>query len=340
MRFFAHPSVVKRKRSTTMSTRPLSLLAVSAAMVVLSGSCSSSSSDTPGGAAACGTTPTAFDLSMAGRAEGLVIAPDGTVYMSNFGTNVMRYVPPYDKGIEKTWATVPNSWIFGIMLDPKKKVIYAGARTPKMMTTPPPMVYKIDTTDPTKFSKLADAEGGINGLTMGDDGSVYYADQCCNAGMADPERGHIYRITPEGVKTRVTKTPIDNADGIAFGPDKKLYVIPYLETTCPITRLTLDGTFTETSRDVYVDLTASGGIHGDGIAFDSKNNLYLTAGGLWKVTPDKVVTKLNMQGGANIEFGVGALSCSDIIWATNSNTIAPMHITSDITGLDVYWHRN
>jgi sugar lactone lactonase YvrE len=324
-----------------MSPRRLSLLAACLALVT-AWSCSSSNSDSTGsnGAATCGTTPTAFDLSMAGRAEGLVIAPDGTVYFSNFGVNVMRYVPPYDKGIEKTWATVPNSWIFGIMLDPKRKVIYAGARTPKMMTTPPPTVYKIDTTDPTKVSKFADADAGINGLTMGDDGSLYYADQCCNAGMADPERGHIYRITPDGVKSRVTKTPIDNADGIAFGPDKKLYVIPYLETTCPITRLTLDSSFTESARDVYVDITSNGGIHGDGIAFDSKGNVYLTAGGLFKVTPDKVVTKLDPQGGANIEFGVGALSCSDIIWATNSGTVPPKHITGDTTGMDVYWHRN
>jgi len=293
------------------------------------------------GATSCAaSTPTAFDLSMVGRAEGLVIAPDGTVYFSDFATHVMRYAPPYTNGPEKTWATVDNGWIFGVMLDPKRKVIYAGSRSPKNMTTPAPAVYKIDINDPTKVTKFADAENGINGLTMGDDGSLYYADQCCSPTMPDPNRGHIYRVTADGVKTQVTTTPIDNADGIAFGPDKKLYVIPYLEMGCPITRLTLDASGKETARDVFIDLgTTNGAKHGDGIAFDKTGNVYLTAAGLFKVTPDKTVTMLNAQGGANIEFGIGALSCSEIVWATNSGTIPPQHIPGTIAGADVYWHR-
>ena len=319
-----------------MSKRRLFLVC---AFVAASPSCSSTSSTSPEGPTCAPATPAAFNLDMAGRAEGLVVSPDGTVFMSDFGTHVVRYAPPYTAGAEKTWATVPDSWIFGIMLDPKRKVIYAGARTPKMATTPLPAVYRIDVTDPTKITKFADAEGGINGLTMGDDGSLYYADQCCSASMPDPQRGNIYRITPAGVKTKVTKTPIDNADGIAFGPDKKLYVIPYLETTCPITRLTLDANFAETSRDVFVDLSANGGIHGDGIAFDKDGNLYLTAAGLYKVTKDKKVTKLSPIGGANIEFGVGALACTELIWATNSATVPPKHLNNTVVGQDVYWHR-
>jgi streptogramin lyase len=305
-----------------------------ASLVALALACSNSPSTTTisgNSAVTCAaSTPPAFDLSMVGRAEGLVVGPDGTVYFSDFGTHVMRYAPPYTAGPEKTWATVENGWIFGVMLDPKRKVIYAGSRSPKGMTTPGPAVYKIDVTDPTKVSKLADADAGINGLTMGDDGSLYYADQM---------GGHIFRVTPEGVKTQVTKTPLDNPDGIAFGPDKKLYVIPYLETGCPVTRLTLDGSFTESARDTYVDLTADGGKHGDGIAFDKDGNVYLTAAGLYKVTKDKVISKVNMQGGANVEFGAGALACTELLWVTNSGTIPPQHLKNDIVGQDVYWHR-
>jgi sugar lactone lactonase YvrE len=326
-----------------MRTRRLSLAAFLIAAVA-AGSCSNSS-DSSGGDTTCGTTPTTFDLTKVTRAEVLVIAPDGTVYFSDFGAHVMRYAPPYDK-VEPAWATITDGWVFGVMLDPKRKVIYAGSRAPKSGTTvvsnppPGPTIYKIDITDPTKVTRFAEAAPGVNGLTMGDDGSLYFADQCCDPGKEDAARGHIYRVTPDGVKTQVTKTPIDNADGIAFGPDKKLYVIPYLGMTCPITRLTLDSTFTESARDVYVDITAQGGLHGDGIAFDKSGNVYLTAGALFKVTPDKVVTKLSPQGGANIEFGAGALSCSEIVWATNSNMVAPQHMNGDIAGQDVYWHRN
>jgi sugar lactone lactonase YvrE len=276
----------------------------------------------------CGATPGSFDLSGVGRAEGLVVGPDGTVYFSDFGTHVMRYAPPYNNGVEKTWATIPGAWIFGVMLDPKRNVIYAGARTAKPPAVGvPPALYKVDVADPTKVSKVVDVEAGINGVTMGDDGSVYYSDQM---------GGHIYRVTPDGQKSQVTMTPVDNADGIAFGPDGKLYVIPYLPMSCPVTRLTLSN-HVETARDVYVELP--NGKNGDGIAFDKQGNVYLTAAGLGKVTPDKTITMLNMQGGANIEFGVGALSCKELLWATNSGTVPPQHIQNAVEGADVYWHR-
>jgi sugar lactone lactonase YvrE len=309
------------------------------ALAITVAGCSNDSTGSDSGVACASSTPATFDISMFGRAEGLVIGPDGTVYFSDFNNHVMRYVPPYSAGLERTWATVENGWIFGIMLDPKRKVIYAGSRSPKGMTTPAPAVYKIDVTDPTKVSKFAEAEAGINGLTMGDDGSLFYADQCCSPTMPIPDGGHIYRITPDGTKTRVTKTPIDNADGIAFGPDKALYVIPYLSAGCPVTRLTLDATFTETARETYVDLAADGGKNGDGIAFDKDGNLYLTAAGLYKVDKSKKVTKLSMIGGANIEFGAGALACHDLVWVTNSMTNPPQHLSNDIIGQDVYWHR-
>jgi sugar lactone lactonase YvrE len=300
----------------------------------------SNDANAPSSNVACATaTPASFDMSMFGRAEGLVIGPDGTVYFSDFDKHVMRYAPPYAAGLERTWATVENGWIFGVMLDPKRKVIYAGSRSPRGMTTPAPAVYRIDVTDPTKVTMFALAESGINGLTMGDDGSLFYADQCCSPTAPNPEGGHLYRVTPDGVKTRITKTPIDNADGIAFGPDKALYVIPYLSAGCPVTRLTLDADFKETARETYVDLAADGGKNGDGIAFDKDGNMYLTAAGLYKVGKDKKVTKLSAIGGANIEFGAGALACHDLLWATNSSMNPPQHITNEIPGQDVYWHR-
>ena len=43
--------------------------------------------------------------------------------------------------------------------------------------------------------------------------------------------------------------------------------------------------------------------------------------------------------GANIEFGTGALSCGELVWATNSGTVPPQHLPNGVAGQDVYWHR-
>jgi sugar lactone lactonase YvrE len=329
------PSV---ERSTVMTKRRLFLGSVSLLFVA---GCASSSNAPAAGGVTCGTTPATFDLTTIGRAEGLVVGPDGTIYFSDFGPHVMRFAPPYDKPPEKTWVTIDGTRILGVMIDPKRKLIYAGARAAPMTTTQPAL-FKIDITDPTKVTKVVDVEPEINGLTMGDDGSVYYANQGGLVAMPPnhPVPGAIYRVTPDGVKSQVTKDPIDNPDGIAFGPDKKLYTIPYLGTGCPITRFTLDANYKEVSREVYVDLVASGGKNGDGIAFDKAGNLYLTAGALFKVTAaDKKVTMLSPQGGANVEFGAGALACTELLWVVNSGTGNPQHMKNDTEGLDVYWHR-
>jgi len=226
----------------------------------------------------------------------------------------MRLAPPYDKA-EKTWATIAGAQILGVMYDPKRKVVYAGSRTTKML-------YKIDATDPSKVTPMVAVEMGYNGITLADDGAIFYTDQTS---------GMVFRVTPDGMKTTVTKTKVNQADGLAFGPDGQLYIIPFANP-CPITRLKLQNNV-EVSRDVYVTLMSGSG---DGIAFDKAGNMYVTAGGLFKVAvADKKVTMLSGNGGANVEFGVGALSCKEILWASTP----PKHLAGDTEGADVYWHR-
>ncbi|HEV7499842.1 MAG TPA: GDSL-type esterase/lipase family protein [Vicinamibacteria bacterium] len=273
----------------------------------------------PVAAATCGEARP--NLESIVTAEGLVIAPDGTIYFSQpfEGTNqqyLARYRPPYDQAPETRWVDMGGNAL-GIMLDPGRNVLYAGSRTLKKL-------LKITLTEPPVVTALADAEEGINGVTLADDGSVYYSDQ---------NGGQIYRVTPDGAKSRVTTSPITQPNGIAFGPDGKLYVVSW--TTTDVTRLTLAGGV-ETGRDLFATMPQ---IKGDGIAFDAKGRVYVTASStLYELTPDgKTVTPLGRSAGANIDFGLGALACSDMYIAGNGQGLRLFR--HDTAGLGVPWHR-
>ncbi len=259
----------------------------------------------------------AFDPGKLSSPESVVVAPDGTVYWTNFSRNIGRWAPPYTANPERTWATVPdaNAQILGLTLDPKRKVLYAGARMSLK-------IYRVSTTDPTSVNTFAPAEGGVNGLTLGDDGAVYYVDQ--NA-------GDVWRVAPDGTKSKVNRTAVSQPNGIAFAPDGWLYVSNYTRPAT-VTRLRLDGTSMEMMREEFVRLT---GNNGDGIAFDKQGNLYVIASGLWKVTPAKVITQVSPTGGQGIEFGAGALSCKDLFYGGGAFN----RMTLTVEGMDVPWHR-
>jgi lysophospholipase L1-like esterase len=273
----------------------------------------------PAGASTCGDLRPSLDG--IATAEGLVIAPDGTIYFSQpfVGSNqqfLARYRPPYDPPPETRWVDMGGNAL-GIMLDPERNVLYAGSRTLKKL-------LKITLTEPPLVSALADVEGGVNGLTIAADGSVYYSDQ---------DGGHLYRVTAEGAKSRVTARPIVEPNGIAFGPDGKLYVVSW--KTTDVTRLTLSGNV-ETGRELFAILPQ---VKGDGIAFDAQGRIYVTASStLYELSPDgQTVTPIGRTAGANIEFGTGALPCSDMYVAGNGQGLRLFR--HDTPGMDVPWHK-
>jgi lysophospholipase L1-like esterase len=291
--------------------RPIRAIVAAGIVAVLS-------SAAPASAAMCGDLRPNLDA--IATAEGLVIAPDGTIYFSQpfVGSDqqfLARYRPPYDRGPETRWLDMGGNAL-GIMLDPGRNVIYAGSRTLKKL-------LKITLTEPPVVSALAEAEEGINGVTLAGDGAVYYSDQ---------GGGQIYRVAPDGAKTRVTTSPIVEPNGVAFGPDGKLYVVSW--TTTDVTRLTLTDNV-ETARDLFATLPQP---KGDGIAFDAKGRIYVTASStLYELSPDgKTVTPLGRSAGANIDFGAGALSCSDMYIAGNGQGLRLFR--HDTPGLDVPWH--
>ncbi len=265
------------------------------------------------GAVTCGTTPAAFAMSKLGNPEGLVVGPDGTVYFSNFRAFVGRYKAPYATA-DAMWAKMPDATaqVLGVILDPVRKVVYAGGRVSNKL-------YRITMTDVPTIDKLADADGDINGVTLGEDGAVYYTAQTT---------GHVFRVTPDGVKTQVTKTPVAQANGIAFGPDKDMYVLSWTKPGV-VTRIKLDAMSKEASREKFAEVPLG---NADGIAFDKMGNMYVTSGGLYKITPDKVVSMVDPTGGANVEFGAGSLACTDLLWSTRKMTVP-------VAGMDVPWHR-
>jgi len=111
-----------------MRSRPIRAI-VSAGIVVVVGSAA------PASAATCGDLRPNLDA--IATAEGLVIAPDGTIYFSQpfVGSNqqfLARYRPPYDRAPETRWLDLGGNAL-GIMLDPQRNVIYAGSRTLKKL---------------------------------------------------------------------------------------------------------------------------------------------------------------------------------------------------------------
>jgi sugar lactone lactonase YvrE len=262
------------------------------------------------------------DLTAIKSAEGLVIAPDGTIYFSQpfdspQPTFLGRYRPPYDQAPDARWVDMGGNAL-GIVLDPQRNVLYAGSRKLRKM-------LKVTLTEPPTVETLADIEPDVNGVTLGEDHAVYYSDQ---------KGGHIYRLAPDGTKSRVTvDPPLVQPNGVAFGPDGRLYVVSW--STNDVTRLTLTHEV-ETAREVFATLPEN---HGDGIAFDAKGLAYVTAKSiLFRISVDgAVVAPLGPSNGANIEFGAGALSCADAYVAGNGQGIA--RYENDTRGADVPWHR-
>jgi glucose/arabinose dehydrogenase len=266
----------------------------------------------------CGSARPSLDAIK--TAEGLVISEDGTIYFSQpFGgaaSNFLgRYRPPY-KEVELNWVDVGPKAV-GITLDPKRRVLYVGSRGRKKL-------LMVSLTDPPVVRELADAEEKINGVTLAEDASVYYTDQ---------GGGHVYRVQRHGMKSQVTTTPVEDPNGIAFGPDGKLYVLTYAKAK--VTQIVVaDGK--EVSRSLFAEITA--GKNADGITFDAKGHMYVTAGALFRLSVDgKTVTPLGPAYGANADFGSGALGCSDLYTAGNGKGIA--RYNGDTAGADVVWKR-
>ena len=267
--------------------------------------------------ARCGTERP--DIAAVRGTEGLVIAADGTVYFSQ-SRGVGRIRPGMPA--EARWASLPAaaSTVWGLALDVANRRLYVGS--PSAGT-----IYAVDLTAdaPTGTVYLASA-GSPNGLTMGPDGALYYSNFAAT--------GHVYRVV-DGMRTQVTTATIRQPNGVAFHRDGSLYVDSYGAGS--LIKLTLTGNM-ETARETV----ASSLGNPDGLAFDAMGRIYIgdnSGGRLIRLDADGTnpeVLQRGISAAANIEFGVGALPCTDIYVASGGALVR--YEMGDTAGASVPWH--
>lgn len=256
--------------------------------------------------------------------EGLVIGPDGTIYFSAAGSvRVMRPGMPAAQLVALQGA----STVWGLALDAANNKLYVGVPSSRRID-----VVDLAATPPTATTFVSGA-GAPNGLTMGPDGALWYTDFTA--------AGHVYRVSSDGMRTRVTNAmmPIRNPNGLAFDREGNLYVDSYMDGI--VIRLTLANNM-ESGRTTIQPMGASIGSP-DGLALDAMGRLYVTnnsGGTLVRMDADgsnAVVLRTGMPAAANIDFGVGALPCTDIYVATGRGLAR--YEMGDTPGAAVPWHR-
>ncbi|MBL8601021.1 MAG: SMP-30/gluconolactonase/LRE family protein [Myxococcales bacterium] len=266
------------------------------------------------GPSRCGSeTP---DVSAIRRTEGLVVGRDGTLYYSQANA-VGRLRPGMEP--EARWAVLPGSTgtVWGMVIDPSRSRLYVGSPSAGR-------IFAVTLEDTPTVTTYVPSAGQPNGLTLGPDGALYYSDFGGN---------QVYRVPPDGMRAAVTTSAIAQANGVAFGPDGNLYVCSYGAGT--VLRLTLtDGA--ETARAVAVRGVGSP----DGIAFDSMGRMLITDNGMGRLLradadgSNVMTLRSGISSAASLDFGVGALRCSDLFIASGG---AMVRYEYDGMGATVPW---
>jgi streptogramin lyase len=267
-------------------------------------------------------------LPTTGEVAGLVVAPDGTIYYVG-GLNgeppVMRIRPGQAPDV---FTNTLGPGAMGITYDPIDHALYVAMFFSLK-------IMRLDASEPTR-SAVPVANTGVRpqGLTIGEDRALYYSDAYA---------GTIVRKPPTGLPTKVTASPLPGgASGLAFGKDGKLYVTQYTGTD--VMRLTLDALGQETARDTFASLGVKGGA---GLAFADDGHLFVTAGRfyepaepfsggqIFEIDPSGKVVATMPGNGPALDFGTGALRCSDLYLAGVGVKAASV----GRKGMDVPWHR-
>jgi hypothetical protein len=266
-------------------------------------------------------------LPSTGEVAGLLVTPDGTIYATGGinGGPPLRIRPGQ---APEVFTRALGIGAMGITYDPIDNMLYVAMfYSLKIM--------RVDLNLPNSTA-VAIANTGVrpNGLTLGEDRALYFT---------DAYYGTITRKGLVGLSAKVTASPLPgNPSALAFGPDGKLYVTQ--STGTDVIRLTLDAQGQEIARETFASLGVKGGA---GLAFADDGHLFVTAGRFYEPAEvfsggqtfeidaaGKIVATMPGNGPA-LDFGTGALRCSDLYVAGTGIKVAGV----GRKGMDVPWHR-
>jgi hypothetical protein len=258
-----------------------------------------------------GTTP-----AITGSMEHLVVTPEGTIYYSSGGAAIGRIAP--GKPDQDNWVRATQ--IVGLTYDPRRRTIYAGLHGRLRM-----LVVKLTVEDVPDVDErpLGAGAGGIYGMTLGEDGAVYYLDEW---------NGSIYRADPDTwTHTQVVTGLPGRPHALAFGPDGWLYVTQ--TAGVEVWRVRVEGG-KEVAREKFATV---GFPEGRGIAFDEQGRLYVTTEGRLTIfdRQGKMIREEPSSAGG-LDFGAGHLPCTTLYVAAREGLSAHQF---DIRGMNVPWHR-
>jgi glucose/arabinose dehydrogenase len=150
-------------------------------------------------------------IALGARIESVVVGPDGTVYYLDGSVFIGRIRPGMPD--EPMWARYRGgAGSDGLAYDPKRRTLYAANRGLISMTVVPLASNGVSSGAIERHV----AGGGIYGVTLGEDGTLYYLDEW---------NGSVYRIVPEDWSITMVATGLPNRPhGLAFGSDGWLYV--------------------------------------------------------------------------------------------------------------------
>ena len=210
--------------------------------------------------------------------------------------------------------------MWGLAIDVANRRLYVGS--PSAAT-----IFAVDlTADAPMGTVYLASAGSPNGLTMGPDGALYYSNFSAS--------GHVYRVV-DGMRTQVTTMTIRQPNGVAFHRDGSLYVDSYADGS--LIKLTLAA-----NRETARETVATGLGNPDGLAFDAMDRIYIgdnSGGRLIRLDADgsnPEVLQRGIPAAANIEFGAGALPCTDI-YVASGGALARYEM-GDVAGARVPWH--
>ena len=147
--------------------------------------------------------------------DGLAIAAEGTIYFTQQPGEPDGWVGRLRPGgtPERRWVRVPGSGgsLWGLAIDGSRKRLY-------VLSGDNGAIFWLDlTVDLPPLQELVTDLDVPNDVALDRDGNVYFS-----------SRGdkHIYRVTPAGVRSGVTREPVPgrfSPAALAFGPGDELF---------------------------------------------------------------------------------------------------------------------